>query len=95
MTDRDSLAALIFDQFPDADELDDAENAADAILAAGWRASATRLETLDAFHAAVTNALGMALVHEDGEPDLGYDRGIADAMDIVNGTFGGPDGFHP
>jgi hypothetical protein len=52
---------------------------ADAIIAAGW-------VSLKRFRHDITNALGMAMVHESGDDDLGYDRGIVDAMDIVNAT---------
>jgi hypothetical protein len=53
---------------------------ADAIIEAGW-------VNLQRFRHDTTNTLGMFMVHEDGDPDLGYDRGIVDAMDVVNGTL--------
>ena len=79
--ERNALASVIWSWLPQDTPLVGALSStlADQICAAGWR-------NLERFRHDVTNALGMAMVHEADDPDLGYDRGIVDAMDIVNGT---------
>lgn len=59
-----------------------------SIIDAGWG-------NLERFRHDVTNTLGMAMVHEADDPDLGYDRGIVDAMDVVNGAAHEPKRLPP
>jgi hypothetical protein len=79
---RDALAAIIrpYLEYEREDGRDIAAGIADKAIEAGW-------VNLFRVRHDITNTLGMFMVHEDGDPDLGYDRGIVDAMDVVNGTL--------